>query len=189
MQEKLEKYFSIYKRVSIQGIGSFYAEKSPAQVDFINRAIHAPVYLIKYDNENHKTDERFYSFLSKEMHQSEADSIDKFDGFSQSLKEQLESAGTIQLHGIGTVSKSGDNYLFTPDSTVQNYFPDLVAERVIRQNAEHTVKVGEQHKTSTEMQEQLLRKVEVKKERWWIAAFILGVAGVAAIVYYYIAKG
>jgi hypothetical protein len=189
MQEKLQKYFSIYKHVTIPGIGSFYVETGSAQLDFINRAIHAPLHSIKYDNENHKTDEWFFSFLSKETDQSEPDSINEFNEFSQSLKEQLESSGAIQLQGIGTVAKNGDNYLFTPDNTVQNFFPDLVAERVIRQNAEHTVKVGEQHKTSTEMQEQLLRKVEVKKERWWIAAIILGAAGVAAIVYYYLAKG
>ena len=67
----------------------------------------------------------------------------------------------------------------------EKYFEPLHITQVIRENATHSVRVGEEEKTSDQMKEYLHR--EVKKERWWIAAVILSVIGIGAIVYYYFA--
>jgi hypothetical protein len=67
---------------------------------------------------------------------------------------------------------------------LQQLLPGVTAEKVIRQHAQHTIRVGEDHKTSNEMEALLQRTVE--QDRWWIGAVVLGVLGVGAILYYYL---
>ena len=184
MYQYLHKYFSLNKNLVLPGIGSFYAEIQSANLDFINKTLLAPVTVIHYKNEEAVADEMFYNFLSKETGVSEIESINRFSHFSKDLKQQLETGAVLQFQGIGTLTKNEEGFLFTQDETLQNLFPSIAAERVIRQHAEHNVRVGEDNKTSTEMHAQLAKQ-EVKKERWWIAAIILAAVGIAAIAFYY----
>ena len=74
---------------------------------------------------------------------------------------------------------------FQPEE-MPGYFPGITAERVIRKNVTHTVRVGEQEKTSEEMQTALHHQSpKAKKEKWWLTAAILAVIGIAAIIFYY----
>ncbi|HXL55482.1 MAG TPA: hypothetical protein VN958_04445 [Chitinophagaceae bacterium] len=186
MHQYIHKYFALYKNVTLPGIGSFNTEKQNARLDFINKTLHPPVPIIRYDKYD-RTDERFYNFLSRETGVSENDMINNFNHFTEQLKEQLETKHVLQLQGIGILTKNASGYSFVADNTVQTFFPDLIAERVIRQNAEHTVKVGEEHKTSTQMHKEL-RQIEVKKDNWFVTALILGAIGVVAIALYYLIK-
>jgi nucleoid DNA-binding protein len=186
MQQYIHKYFALNKNVVLPGIGSFSAETQNAKLDFINKVLHSPLPVIRY-TEYYKTDERFYAFLSKETGLAESDIVNNFHLFTNELKEQLETKNFIELKGIGTLSKNASGYSFTPNNSVHNFFPEVTAERVIRQNAEHAVKVGEYHRTSTQMHKELQRRI-VKKDNWVLTAIILGSIGVAAIVLYYLIK-
>ncbi|HEY6978601.1 MAG TPA: hypothetical protein VH396_20025 [Chitinophagaceae bacterium] len=184
MHQYIHKYFSLNRNVALAGIGSFNAEIQSAKLDFINKTLQAPVTVIRY-NENGCVDKEFYKFLSKETGLNESDVVTNFDHFTNELKEQLETNCILELKGIGTLTKDSSCYSFVASSTVQSFFPEVVAERVIRQNAEHIVKVGEYHKTSTQMHRELQHR-RVKKDNWLISALILGVIGIVAIALYYL---
>jgi nucleoid DNA-binding protein len=184
MHQVIHKYFALNKKVTLPGIGSFNAEMQGAKLDFINKTLQAPVPVIRY-NPNDTADEQFYNFLSKETGLNESDVANSFNHFTSELKEQLETNHVLELKGIGSLIKNASGYSFDANNTVQDFFPDVLAERVIRQNAEHAVKVGEYHKTSTQMHRELQQKV-VKKDNWFTTALILGAIGVAAIVLYYL---
>src|SRR5438105_4309365 len=186
MHQYIHKYFAVNKNVAIPGIGSFSVEMQNAKLDFINKTLHAPLPVIHYE-QNANTDERFYHFLSKETGLNESDAANNFRHFISQLKEQLETDHVIELRGIGTLTKNESGYSFVAINTVQKFFPDVVAERVIRQNAEHTVKVGEYHRTSTQMHNELRRRA-VKKADWFVTALILGAIGIVAIALYYLIK-
>ena len=184
MHQYIHKYFALHKTVTLPGIGSFTAETQNAKLDFIEKVVHAPQYSISYNNYD-KTGDAFYNFLLKETGASDA--IERFNYFLRDIKEQLENHQSVTLPGIGTLKKNSSGYSFDADNSVQKYFPTIVAERVIRQSAEHTVRVGEEHRTSTEMHEHLKRKV-IKEDNWLITALVLGIIGVAAIALYYLIK-
>jgi len=186
MYQYIHKYFALNKNVTLPGIGSFNVETKPAKLDFINKTLHSPAPVIHY-NKYYKADKRFYNFLSKETGVNESNIVNNFNRFTERLKEQLESSCILELQGIGTLTKNASGYSFVADNTVQYFFHDAVAERVIRQNAEHTVKVGEEHKTSTQMHRELRQKA-VKKDNWFVTAIILGAIGIVAIVLYYLFK-
>ena len=184
MHQYIHKYFALHKTVTLPGIGSFTVETQNAKLDFIEKISYPPQYSINY-NTYDKADDTFHSFLLKET--GAHDAIERFNDFAQHLKEQLDNHRTVTLQGLGTLTKNGKSYSFVADNSVQKYFPTVAAERVIRQSAEHTVRVGEQHRTSTEMHEHLKRKV-IKEENWLVTALVLGVIGVAAIALYYLIK-
>lgn len=186
MHSYIYKYFALNKNIVLPGIGSFNAETQTAKLDFINRILQAPSTVIHY-HQYDKVDAKFYNFLSKETGLNENDAANNFTRFAGQLKEQLEKNNILELKGIGTLTKNTSGYSFVANDTVQNFFPDVVAERVIRKNAEHPVKVGDYHKTSTQMHKELQRRV-LKKDSWLINAFVLAAIGVIAIVLYYVIK-
>jgi len=184
MHQYIHKYFSLNKNVALAGIGSFNAEIQSAKLDFIDKTLQAPVTVIRY-SENGNVDKEFYKFLSKETGLNEGDAANNFDHFASELKEHLETNCVLELKGIGTLTKDSSGYSFVGNNAAQKFFPDVVAERVIRQNAEHIVKVGELHKTSTQMHKELQHK-PVKKDNWVLSALILGAIGIVAIALYYL---
>jgi hypothetical protein len=66
--------------------------------------------------------------------------------------------------------------------------PPIIAEKVIRVKAEHTVLVGEKEKTSVEMEE-FLAGTPAKKNYSWLIAVILTVLAVMFIGWYFSEKG
>src|SRR5690242_19960250 len=186
MQQLVHKYFVLNRSVVLPGIGSFSVEAENAKLDFIDKTLYPPVYEIHYHKQD-EADKRFYRFLSKETGVEENTAIENFQQFTAELKEQLENDQLINLHGIGTLTKNSSGYEFVADNSVQKYFPVITAERIIRQNAEHTVKVGEQERTSTQMHKHFQQR-KVKEDNWFVHALILGAIGIVAIALYYLVK-
>ena len=173
----IRKYFASNKTVTLPGIGSFTVETQSAKLDFVEKTLSAPTHVIRYDTYD-KVDEAFYNFLEKET--GRKDAHESFNGFSIELKEKLNSHQLVVLPGIGTLTKNPLGYNFVADESIQKYFPSVTAERVIRENAEHTVRVGEDERTSTEMHEHF-KRTKTKEDKWVVTAIVLGVVGVAAI--------
>jgi nucleoid DNA-binding protein len=186
MQKYIHKYFALNRSVSLPGIGSFVAETRNAKLDFIDKTLEAPIYAIRFDK-NEVADEKFYGFLSRETGVEQSKIVEDLRGFTAHLKEQLEQNRPVGLPGIGTLIKNALGYELVADNSIQNYFPSISAERIIRQNAEHTVKVGEEERTSTQMHEHFQQK-KVKEDNWFVHALILGAIGIAAIAIYYLFK-
>lgn len=187
----LNKYFSLNHKLYIPGIGSFIADQKPTILDFANKSIAKPDFSIIYKFENLPIDNLFLNFLCKQLNTDEGKANIAFNEFSNHIKSVLSNTGNFTINGMGKLTQSltGD-YSFEQEKIMTQFFPELIAERVIRKNTEHTVMVGEKEKSSVEMLQHfdLNTSEEVHenvKERWWIQALILAVIGVAAIIFYY----
>jgi len=186
MQQYIYKYFALNKAVSLPGIGSFSVEMQNAKLDFIDKILYPPQYTVHY-NKFDGPDKKLYQFLSKETGADETTVVENLKQFSEQLKDQLEKDHAVHLQGIGRLTKNTSGFEFVPDETIQKYFPAISAERIIRQNAEHTVKVGEQERTSTQMHEHFQQR-KVKEDNWFVHALILGAIGIVTIALYYLLK-
>lgn len=188
MYDSLYKYLILYKKLNIPGIGSFVIEQIPARLDFLNKQLHSPLPVIRFNLGNAVADKHFYEFLAKEKGWQEWEAVRQFNELVFDLKNAVNTKGTVELPGIGSLKKEfADTYSFHPMSSVQSYLPDVAAERIIRKNTTHSVKVGDAEKSSTEMQE-LLSAEKTKKAQWIKYAIILALAGAAVIAYYYATK-
>ena len=185
MIQHLVKYFSIHGRLVLPGIGSLVAETKPAQLEFVEKTLHAPQYNIIFVHDS-PNDEKINTFLSYEMKVSAADAAAGFKEFMHHLSAKLQAGTAYPIPGLGILSGNGLGYHFRQSETLHTIYTAVTAGKIIRQNAPHSVRVGEDHRTSSEMQE--LLQAETTASRWWIGAVILGVIGVSAVLYYYLTK-
>lgn len=184
MYNALLKFFALHHQLALPGIGSFTVETKPASIEFTSRNINASQHVIVFNNEEVQPGKGFYAFLSAELKTDEDRAEGIFADFTGKLKEELNNK-PVHFKGIGSLSRQAGNIFSFEAEARPAYFPELVAERVIRKNTTHTIKVGEEHKTPEEMQAVLANTRTGRKENWWVAASILFAVGIAAIVVYY----
>ncbi|MBC7865939.1 MAG: hypothetical protein H7X88_00240, partial [Gloeobacteraceae cyanobacterium ES-bin-316] len=99
--------------------------------------------------------------------------------------QQLPAYGEMPMGQLGSFYMDENGKLhFKSVSLPAAYFPDVVAERVIHPDVAHEILVGDTHTNSTAMTE-LLQEEPIIKSRWWIAAVVLAVLGVAVLFVYY----
>lgn len=186
MYKAVRKFLMLHHHLALQGIGNFRVETIPTQIDIANRVIQPSSLKIKFSEEKLPAEKFFFNFLSQELNITEVQAVLRFTDFTTQLLSDLLEDKPVVLKGIGELNKQSSNEINFQPEQMPEYYPAITAERVIRQNATHTIKVGEQEKTSVEMQYVLQDEEEfVREERWWIPAVIFAFIGIAGIFYYY----
>ncbi len=188
MFETLHKYLILNKKLHLPGIGVFVIDRLPAKLDFGNKIMEPPLPVIRFSLETSAADKYLYQFISRHLQLDEVSAIRQFNDLIFELKEKLTKEGTAALPGIGKLKKEfADTYTFQAAYTLKDYFPQVTAERVIRKNSEHTIRVGEDERTNTQMAAMLATEKHIK-DKWWLYAIILTVMGIIALAYYYATK-
>ena len=185
MYKELYQYLIQYKQLAVPGIGTFLLERKPAEADFPGRIINPPVYTIALQPTVNSSSKNFFSWLASALNISDRDAVIRFNDFAFDLKQKISSGCVIKWSGIGTLSKgvAGEiRFASSDNATVFN--EPVTAQKVIRKSAEHTVRVGEEEKTSTQMTELLNQPVE-KKSYWWSYALVLGLLAMIFIFWYF----
>jgi hypothetical protein len=188
MYEQLYQYLLLYKQLPLPGIGTFLIERKPAEADFANRTIHAPTYAITLHNETSSLPKKFFNWLAAVLNISERDAIVRFNDFAFELKKQIGSGAIIKWIGVGTLSNGlAGAVKFSPDADLI-IEQSVVAEKIIRENYKHTVRVGEDERTSAEMVE-MLNQPKKKQSLWWAYALVLALLSFIFICWYFSEHG
>jgi hypothetical protein len=165
MEQNIASYLFRNGYCILPGIGKLTLVTTPAETDFMNSQIKAPVQTILFSNEDKST--AVFNELS---------------AVSEHLKMMLDVKRTVLLNGIGTFSKddNGDIH-FTPlqiDAALSN---PVHVERVVHQHSEHTMLVGDKETTNVVMTE-YFSDVPVQKSRWWIGAVIIAAVALVLLI-------
>ena len=183
MYRYLHQYFAANKHLSLPGIGRFVGMSIPAEFDFLNKSLKPPVYSIVFQPDETASDENFVAFLSDQTRNNLQECTNAFHSFSTIMFRKLKAGEEENIPGIGSLKLVNNSYLFAAHNAIQNYYPVVAAEKMVRPDARHTIKVVDDEKTSGEMHE--LLNADAKKEQWWMIAAVLAAAGIAAIIYYH----
>jgi hypothetical protein len=175
MYVELYQYLVQHKELPVPGIGTFLLERRPAVVDFPNKIINPPSYSFALQPGSYVPGQRFFNWLGNSLGITDREAVFRFNDFAFDLKKQISDGAVIEWEGVGTLNKSlnGDVKFVPAEADIIHERP-VPAEKVIRQKAEHMVRVGEDEKTSEEMTEMLGRKEE-KKSYWWTFALALAI--------------
>jgi len=125
------------------------------------------------------------------MNNGEVEAIKSFNEFAANTKLALTLNGFVVLPGLGTLTKQFSNtWSFSPQVNIESYYPVLSAERVVRaQPGEHTLLVGEEEKTYTQMEESLAINENIKtKDNWVPWSVIFAGVGIVVIIVYYLSR-
>jgi hypothetical protein len=184
MYTELYQYLLLNKQLAVPGIGTFLLERKPAESDFFNKKINPPFFSISLQFPAKTPSEKFYQWLSGSLGISQSTAIDVFNDFAMDIKSKINNGEIIDWNGVGTLSKglAGEiKFKSSVDKLVDEN--SVIAEKVIREKAEHMVRVGEDQKTSAEMVEMLNHPVE-KKSYWWAYALTLALLSIIFISLY-----
>ena len=188
MYETLYQYFIQHKKLSVPGVGTFLLVRNPSETDFINKQIKPSYYSVTLQPSSVSPSIFFFKWLAGALHISDRDAIIRFNDLVFDIKKKIADGNSIEWRGVGSISKDlAGGLIFAPAVRSELENP-VVAEKVIREKAEHMVRVGEDQKTSAEMTE-LLNQPVVKKSRWWITALVTGLLALLFIVWYFYEHG
>jgi hypothetical protein len=187
MYEELYQYLIHHRELPVPGVGTFRLERKPAVSDFPARMMMPPVYSVAFQLPSPTPSRIFYSWLGAALHISDRDALRRFNDFAFDLKQQLNEGTSVHWQGVGRLSKGlAGEVKFVADAI--DLEKPVPAEKVIREKAEHMVRVGEQEKTAEEMTV-LLTKPAVKRDLWWVYAAAVALLAVMFIGWYLSEKG
>ena len=189
MYGELYQYLILHKQLNIPGIGTFLLERKPADIDFVNKMANPPAYTIALHHGNTTPSKNVFNWLSSTLNISERDALTRFNDFALDIKDKILAGDKLQWNGVGTLSKgmAGEIRFEATLKDLKAGIP-VPAIKVLRENAAHAVRVGEQEKTSTEMVE-MLAPADKKKIQWWGIALITGLLAFIFIALYFSSKG
>ncbi len=188
MYEFLYQYLVRNKQLTLPGIGRFELGRTPASGNFSEKRIEAPAYSVSFSASGTAPARSFFNWLGTAMQVSERDAVIRFNDFAFDLKKAITDGAVISWKGVGQLSKglAGD-IRFVPDSQ-QRPETAVPAEKLIREKAEHMVRVGEQERSSAEM-EAFFSQPESRKDFWWAWALAAGIMAVMYIGWHVSATG
>ncbi|MBL7742879.1 MAG: hypothetical protein JNN00_05320 [Chitinophagaceae bacterium] len=189
MYHDLYEYLILHKQLNVPGIGTFLLERKPAVTEFTHKQIAPSSYTVVLHPNSGLPAKKLFNWLSDRLSIPYHEAIVKFNSFAFDMKHQILSGNKIVWNEIGTLSKgiAGD-IKFEPLFKEHRFDRPVSAVRVIREKAVHTVRVGEEEKTSEEMAK-WLNLSEERKGFWWAPALIAGILLVIITGFYFSQKG
>lgn len=188
MYEELYQYFIQHKNLAVPGVGTLLLERKPSVSYFVNKQINPPFYSVTLQASIDSPSIHFFKWLAGSLHISDHDAIIRFNDFVFDLKRQINDGSTIEWQGMGKFKKGLSGELKFAPAIKSAMEKPVAAEKVIREKAEHMVRVGEDQKTSAEMTE-MLNQPPAKKSRWWITALLASLLALLFIGWYFSEHG
>lgn len=184
MHEELYQYFIQHKQLNVPGIGTFLLERTAAVTDFPNKQLQPAAYSIALHHTTATPSKNFFAWLSAALHVSDREAVVQFNDFAFDLKKKISDGNKVEWNGMGVLSAGlAGETRFEPALRNASFQTAVHAEKITRENASHTVRVGEDEKTSEEMTE-LLSHGEKEKSNWWVMAIILALLSFLFIGWY-----
>ena len=180
----LNAYLFQHRSISIPGLGTIYLETFPANVDVADRTILPPLYKFRFDKYFDSPDREIFAYIASQRKW--------YNEFSTDLRNRIRTEEKVDWEGVGTLSKDeGGNVLFEPASMSGLYMAPTPAIRINRQNAQHTLLVGDQERTNVEMNEWLHDEEAASKRKWawWVVALVLAILALAALGWHFYVNG
>ena len=137
----LVEYLNDNSRLSLPGLGTFYASDRPAEVQFASRLILPPSRSIEFQSRGfHDTDAAFVSYLCNRTGMPQIEAEDMLAGFSVHVRRLLGDTREFEIPAFGKLRFDPEgSCFFVPDSTrvtrLDSYgFRTLPAETVFSKN-------------------------------------------------------
>jgi hypothetical protein len=190
MFQVLNAYLFQHRSISIPGLGTIYLETLPASVDVADRVMLPPAYQFRFDKYFDAPDREFFSYIAIHRNILDYEAIKWYNEFSLDLRNRIRAEEQVHWEGLGFLKKDENGGVTFEAEPEQGLFMGPVpAMRVNRQNAQHTLLVGDQEKTNFEMNEWLHIETAPRKNSWWVIALILAGAAIAFLVWYFYSNG
>jgi hypothetical protein len=181
----LATYLFSNKQVSIPHIGTFEIKSSPAVLYFTEKEIHPPSYEVVYSSHVNLRDEQLH-FLSTVTNNDVTSIHEQLIHLGDRLKNKIAKQ-KFEWQGVGRLNAFENEISFEPNAI--NQLTPVSAHKVIHQNAQHTVRRGEDQMQSGEATDQLHSSDKVKRSPFMLIVWVLIILALFFIVYHFYVNG
>lgn len=169
MLEQLTQYLLQFGSVTVPTVGTVRLIQKPATLDVAYKTIQPPRYIARFNLEDNVSDHQLLYF--KTFYNAHATSY--LNDLGQDIKNRIWNGGYIWT-GIGEFEQTNNEIQFHPE-TLETGLTAVTAERVLRDNAQHSVLRGDNIVMShnNDMpEEEVVRKKSYVALIAWIAALL-----------------
>jgi CCDC81-like prokaryotic HU domain 2 len=180
------RYLAQHQSGCIEGVGMLYAGQTVIQTDITNQLLHPPGTGWQFTpGAACGHDHHFIQYIARQKNIPETDAMELFARFSQDVVTELRNGGTVDIPHVGhmTMTATGDVEFVPAKRNV--FLQPVSASRIIRKNEVHSLVVGENERTSTEMAQLLQDAPAPPRSRWWIAALLIALGSIALIAVHF----
>jgi len=182
IDDALAVYFYRYGQLPLPDVGHFFLSYGMANLSYPDRKVYEPEKTISFSSAI-VSEAHLVSWLSEECEISYQEAADSLKQWVSRINQDLASGLTLRWHGIGQIksTKEGGGITIYPDDVPTHNTYGVEAEKVIRTGHVHMVRVGEEEKSSREMEETLNQRKHLARKIWPFIALSLLLAGFASI--------
>ena len=195
MFSHLYQFLISNQQVSLPGIGTFVIDVMPGKTDIINKVVLPPEYACRLDRSRDASGKIFFTWLASQINKSEWDAVKELNNFSFEIKKLIQDGKQVIWKGVGVLQPGDKEQInFTPEKKNFVFELPVIAEKVVRQNAEHAMLVGDKQTTSSEMTEILAHPPPAVTSSsiapaWWAIAIVLSFAAIMLIGWHFSEHG
>jgi hypothetical protein len=171
----LYRYFSLNGKVSIPGLGALSMVRVPAVIDFTTKQMFPPFQVLKFKTNHTDSTPEQSSYIAR-LSGMDNELVDiELKILGDSLRARLMVERKLEWMDVGSFSVSDDGEIgFVPKTVTTDFFLPVQFTHVLRPNAAHTIKVGEEEKTNTDMEVFFEdQRANAGKNKWQKAALVL----------------
>lgn len=187
MYETLHQYLVHHKVLPFPGFGTFLLERRPAEADHGAREIRPPVYTVSLHEKLDDYPHHFFSWLAHQLDMNDREAMSRFHEFAEDARRKVNDGYEIDWKGLGRIRRGSAGLLLFEPEVLKPGEP-VRAFKVLRGDAQHLVRVGEDHRTSGQMSELLGQKSLKRKPGLLIPAILVILAAVFIAWYLYSQK-
>ncbi|HET6256930.1 MAG TPA: hypothetical protein VFE32_22855 [Puia sp.] len=191
MLQVLNAYLFQHRSISIPGLGTIYLETFSAHVDVADRTAVPPVYRFRFDKYFDAPEKEFFAYLAAQGRMLDFEAIRWYNEFAFDLRNRIRNEDEVIWEGVGVLKKDGSGNILLESTAAPTFFVQPVpAMKVNRQDAVHTLLVGDRERTSGEMNEWLHEGAGSRRRlSWWVVALVLVVIGLAILAWHFYTHG
>ena len=147
MLHHLTNYLLQYKSVGIPHVGRLRFVQQPAVLNIADKTIEPPSYGLEVERTEHISDHQWL-FLQQATNANAGTVQRNLQEFGDAVKNKITNGG-FDWEGLGVLKDDAQNLVVNVAA-----LQPVIAEKVIRQNAAHSILIGDRETTSAQLLEQ-----------------------------------
>ena len=176
----LTKYLLQFRKLSIPHVGTFELVQHPAEFNVVDKILVPPSFTLNWNNSDVLSDHQV-QFLANSIN-SDLESIkSELDQFGKKFSYRMRKE-PFTWNGIADLKGSDSSIAIEQQSLVMDGLAAVPAHKVIRENVEHSMLVGDHQMTSQQVTDTLARPAR-KRSIAVLVGWILLILTILAILF------
>ncbi len=142
MLQQIQDYLFQFKKAVVPEVGTFEVVHAPATLDVANQIIAPPVSKVHFSQPSNVSPHQLQAF-APHFDNDSATAEQELAQFGNAFKKSLEQEA-FQWNGIGVLGLMENRQVQFSANTTGNLLMPVTAQKVLRENVQHNVLVGDQ---------------------------------------------